>query len=217
MKQVKNFWLPDSEEHLVPFLESGPSFANGPTYQLHKFQACFPLIKNFRHAVDVGAHCGLWSRVFAQCFDRLVAFEPIAEHRECYARNVAEFDWPINPRLERFALSDKKEMLRFDVKSKSSGDTSVSSNGRLEVPARTIDSFEFEVIDFIKMDCEGYEYFVIKGGEETIRKYRPCIIVEQKPGRGSKYGLADDAAVDLLVSWGASVRNVISGDYILAW
>jgi hypothetical protein len=31
---------------------------------------------------------------------------------------------------------------------------------------RTLDSFEFDILDFLKLDCEGYEYFVMVGGAE---------------------------------------------------
>ena len=85
-KQVRGIWLPETEEHLIPHIERGPEFAGAGTYQLHKFQAAFPYIKNFRHAVDIGAHVGLWSRILARCFTRLTAFEPIENHRACLSK-----------------------------------------------------------------------------------------------------------------------------------
>jgi hypothetical protein len=81
---------------------------------------------------------------------------------------------------------------------------------------RRLDDVELldPAIDFLKIDCEGYEYFVIKGGEETIKRTKPVIIVEQKPGKGAQYGIKDDAACTLLEAWGAKRQQVISGDYI---
>ena len=38
-----------------------------------------------------------------------------------------------------------------------------------------------EVIDFIKIDTEGYDYEVLKGLKQTIKKYRPTILVEYNP------------------------------------
>lgn len=70
-------------------------------------------------------------------------------------------------------------------------------------------------VDFIKLDCEGYEYFALRGGEATIRQWRPVIIVEQKPGRGSGFGLSDLAAVDWLRSLGYLLKAEMAGDYIM--
>ena len=83
--------------------------------------------------------------------------------------------------------------------------------------ARTLDSFALPQIDFLKIDCEGYEYFILKGAEQTVRRDRPCIVVEQKPGKGSMYGLDDRDAVKLLQSWGAELKFEIAGDFCLAW
>jgi len=58
----------------------------------------------------------------------------------------------------------------------------------VNVPARTIDSYNFEDVDVIKIDVEGSELFVIEGAQKTIDKYRPSIQVEIVPKQCSKYG-----------------------------
>jgi FkbM family methyltransferase len=47
-----------------------------------------------------------------------------------------------------------------------------------DVEAKTLDSFCLEKVDLIKSDCEGNDANVLKGGAETIAKYRPKIIFE---------------------------------------
>jgi FkbM family methyltransferase len=218
-KQVRGIWLPEAEEHLIAHIERGPDFAGAGTYQLWKLQAAFPYIKNFRHAVDIGAHVGLWSRILARCFARLTAFEPIEEHRACFKENVrpgqgCEID------LQPFALAGADEVLCFAVSPESTGGTHVKledDGGGPQVVARPLDSFALSQIDFLKIDCEGYEYFVLQGAEETVRRDRPCIVVEQKPGKGSMYGLDDKDAVKLLQSWGAELKFEIAGDFCFAW
>lgn len=49
------------------------------------------------------------------------------------------------------------------------------------VELRTLDSLELQKVDFIKIDVEGYEYFVLQGGLNTIRKFKPQIILEYSP------------------------------------
>jgi FkbM family methyltransferase len=216
MKQVKGFWLPNREEHLVSFLEKGPEFAGGPCYQLHKLIACMPYIRNFRHAVDIGAHCGLWARPLSRMFGTVTAFEPVEAHRECLEENVAEYQID-NISIRPFALGNEEKPVRLHTGPSSSGDTFVSKDGEHEADMRTLDSFGLHDIDFIKIDCEGFERMVIAGGEQTIKRYRPTMIVEQKPNKGVNFGLTDTAAIDLLTSWGAKQVKVLSGDYILTW
>jgi hypothetical protein len=82
---------------------------------------------------------------------------------------------------------------------------------------KRLDDFEIQAIDLIKIDCEGYEYFVLQGAERTVRTQKPCVVVEQKPKKGSQFGLDDRAAIELLRSWGAILRKELSGDFILSW
>jgi len=58
----------------------------------------------------------------------------------------------------------------------------------VNVPARTIDSFNFEDVDAIKIDVEGSELFVIEGAKDTIDKYRPSVQVEIVPKQCGQYG-----------------------------
>jgi FkbM family methyltransferase len=58
----------------------------------------------------------------------------------------------------------------------------------VDVPARTIDSYNFEDVDAIKIDVEGSELFVIEGALNTIDKYRPSVQVEIVPKQCGQYG-----------------------------
>jgi hypothetical protein len=70
--------------------------------------------------------------------------------------------------------------------------------------------------DFLKIDTEGYEEFVLMGAERLL-EYKPCVIVEQKPKKAQKYGLQETGAVKMLRKLGAVQRKVITGDYIMSW
>ena len=80
---------------------------------------------------------------------------------------------------------------------------------------KTLDSFDIDVVDFIKVDCEGYEYFVLRGGEKLIKRTKPLIVVEQK--KADNYDIGDMAACNLLESWGAKRLGKIVGDYYYGW
>jgi FkbM family methyltransferase len=167
-------------------------------------------VRDYRLAVDVGGHCGLWAMQMVKNFDRVISFEPVAEHRECYANNV-QGDYELIP----MALGEKTGGVQIHTTKGSSGDSWVKGEGNIEM--RTLDSFGLQDVDLLKIDCEGYELYVLKGAVETLKCCKPAVIVEQKPGRASKFGLKDTEAVSFLKSLGADLKEVISGDYIMQW
>lgn len=206
MKEVNGIWLPDHEEHLLHYAAQGEK--GKWTYQANKLVEALKHVKNTRLAVDVGGHCGLWSKELIKVFDRVVAFEPVEEHRECFVKNVQG-----NYTLFPVALGDKPAFVNMHTTKGQSGDTWVQSDG--DIPVCLLDQYALEGVDFIKLDCEGYELFALKGAEETIKRNHPVIIVEQKPGRGKKFGLKDTAAVAYLEGLGYKLKREMAGDYIL--
>lgn len=187
-------------------------------YQGKKYRAAVSYCKQRRYALDVGGHVGLWSWMMALDFNRVWAFEPMPEHRECYEINMRNFkNWTLFP----FALGAAAGNVHVRTRTVgSSGDTGVDLSGQgLEVPIKTVDEFKFNEIDFMKIDCEGFELFVVKGAEETIKRNKPVMIVEQKPETGMEknYKIGTKDAVNLLKSWGAREVHNMADDHILVW
>jgi len=52
----------------------------------------------------------------------------------------------------------------------------------VEVPLRTLDSFDFKDVSFVKIDVEGSELEVLEGGRRTISRDRPHLLVELLAG-----------------------------------
>jgi FkbM family methyltransferase len=191
-----------------------------PTFQFRKLAKAFPLIPNFRHAVDIGAHVGTWSRVLAACFRKVTAFEPMAPFRECFERNIKPEDRH-RVTLHPCALGTEVGEVRMAYKPRNSGITHIRTGDAVDgdpiVQIRRLDDFGLTEVDFIKTDTEGFEYNVILGGEQTIKRCRPTMIVEQKPSTPGRYGFAVTQAVELLQTWGATLEFEWSGDYCLRW
>lgn len=220
MKLDLGWWFPDGETHLPDWMRQANQLRDGVhQYQLRKYEQALAWCRQRRLAVDVGGHIGQWSRNMAKDFAAVVAFEPVPAYAECWRKNMAGVD---HAKLREVALGnvDATVSLRCGTPG-SHGDTFVAprdqANAATDVRQLRLDDMDLGTIDFIKVDCEGYEFFVIEGGERTIRRDQPCVIVEQKPGHARKYGLAEIEAVNLLLSWGARRRATISGDYILSW
>lgn len=220
MKQVRGVWLPDGDDHFAYHLEQGPEFAGAGTYQFRKILAALRHCEGgpCRVAVDVGAHVGLWSRVLARHFGLVHAFEPLAHLRECLDANVADCE---NVRVHPVAVSNAAGVIRMRIVEDNTGNCCVATlteSRTTPVEAITLDDrTDLADLDFLKIDVEGWELYVVEGGRRLITETRPIIVVEQKPGNAERYGIGQRDAVKRLESWGASVLWEKAGDVCLGW
>lgn len=220
MKQVDSWWFPDGEQHLPAWMATPKArmIINGrPAYQGKKQLAAIAECGRrgrTRTAIDVGAHIGLWSFNLAHAFERVAAFEPVAEHRACFEVNIPTTALRDKIMLRPFALGMTEGSVSIHTAPTSSGDSWVKGEG--EIPMHTLDSFQLQEVDLIKIDCEGYEENVLRGGLQTITTWRPVIMVEQKRDMAaSRFGLQPLGAVNLLLEHGYRCAAELSGDYLM--
>jgi four helix bundle protein len=166
-------------------------------------EASFLLQQRWEHgiAIDVGANEGLYSYVLAKLFDRVEAFEP----NEAASAELRDYGCPkIN--LHRVALSRSEGERTLHVPILAHGVVNVGY-GSLEretlppsenvttqiVQTRTLDSYGFENVVFIKIDVEGHELQVLEGATETIACCRPIMLLEIKTtARSSVFAFLKD-------------------------
>ena len=213
MFKFQGMWLPDGEQHFPDWMKRNGEIVNGRgTYQIKKFREAMKHVRQFRTAIDVGAHVGFWSIQMAQRFEEVKAFEPIKEFRECFRTNLSSIE---NLHLFEQALGAEQGVVCIAYDPADSGGTHVAKTGR-EAVVNTLDWYAFTAVDFIKIDCEGYELEVLKGARETIEGNKPTIIVEQKPHKlEANYGTKGAPAVEYLKAMGYTVAREMSGDYIM--
>lgn len=212
MEKIDGWWFPNGEKHLPAWMASvkGRMILNGrSSYQGRKQVAALALCKSHRVAVDVGGHVGLWSFNLAHEFESVQAFEPVGAHRACFAKNVVA----PNVTLHDYALGAEEGSVSIYTAPTSSGDSYVAGKG--DIPMRTLDSFELQDVDFIKIDTEGYEENVLRGAVDTIERCRPVICVEQKREMSMKFGCKPRGAVEFLTSLGYRVVQELSGDVLM--
>jgi len=226
-------YLPDGETHLTAWMDKAGEIVDGRgTYQIAKLRKALSFCRGFRTAVDVGAHCGLWSMQLVKQFSSLYAFEPVEAHRECFCHNLPGLTakWVIDDNEDRmagasgsvgacrvdmyaYALGEQHGSIRIETAPTSSGDSRIGGPG--DIPMHTLDSFALSEVDFIKIDTEGYELPILRGAAETIKRDMPVIIVEQKPGHAQHFGFRETEAVDYLLGLGYKTAAVMSGDYVM--
>ena len=188
----KRIWIPDDDDWVN---WSG-------NYEQDQFNEVMPHVSNRDVALDIGAHVGIWSMRLAQNFKRVIAFEPVPKHIECWKRNMSNFiseqsEWGNISTLETVALGHENgtapmkvpnttntgmASLVYEVFNQRTGARWVQPEWEtfpeIVVETRTLDSYEFDQLDFIKIDVEWFELRVLQGAENTIRKHKPIMYIE---------------------------------------
>lgn len=146
-------------------------------------------------AFDVGVHKGAYLNLMRKCVGKqgtIVGFEPQLILFEYLSTVKESFHWS-NVRVEHLALSDKEGRMNLYIpankirQDSSPGATLLSSKSQQdtdrieEVDTQTLDQYierhQLKPV-FLKIDVEGNELPVLKGGLEYIRTAKPKILVE---------------------------------------
>ena len=174
-KMIGNYLFPSSDTHFDRWMLEGE-------YQKKQRDALFEYMEERRpieYIADVGAHVGLWSRPMMHRANTkyIWAFEPNSSVRECYVLNMGGFE---NYSIYPVALGHKNMKGFLNVETDNSGNTNVhpTKSGNTEI--RTLDSFNFEHLDYIKVDVEGFEYNFLQGAVDTLNRCRPFVHLEMK-------------------------------------
>ena len=135
-----------------------------------------------RTVIDVGASYGWMAVSLAKYFKDVKCFEIREDVRYALRQNVSTFS---NVEVFDCGLSDKEKQVKF-LNTRSTGHTRVLEDwvdkfkpgkGK-DTAVSPLDSFNFKDVDCIKLDVEHYEFNVLLGAEETIKKWKPLLIVE---------------------------------------
>lgn len=110
--------------------------------------------------------------------------------------SFASLDMTADVHIYNQGLGDKPGQMKIENHPHNAGHNCIAEGKRLEkskyelfdVEIATLDSFNFEDVDCIKIDVEGYEYNVLKGAEQTIRRCRPVVQLEVVPPQCKKFG-----------------------------
>jgi len=148
------------------------------------YQYVKSIVKNFTFALDIGAHVGTMARKMAKDFQNIECFEPY--FFEYLMENTKDLD---NVLIHSHGLGNENSTAKLYVMESNTGGSSLvkhpkrtwqkqASTITTDVLIKRLDDFEFNTIDFIKIDVESFEYFVIDGARETLQQHSPAIMIE---------------------------------------
>lgn len=214
MYQAHGWWFPDQDTHFAEMLAKNVSHGKKPVYQEPVRLRSIAHCKKFDLALDIGANVGLWSRDLCGRFQRVIAVEPVADFRSCLEKNV-----PCeNLEIHSCALGSVVAMVNMVITSENTGHTHVDTQsiGRGTIPMQRLDDLNIQNIDYIKIDCEGYESEILLGGRNTVLSSKPIMVIEHK--KHQDVGHTDTSgAIDLCLGWGARIVDRVRNDIILGW
>jgi|TARA_Y100000310_G_C20704101_1_gene833188 FkbM family methyltransferase len=140
-----------------------------------------PFVYRHRPVIDVGAATGHFTHYFAPRCSEVIAFEAVPEVWMQLALKEKEFS---NVVTHNRAVGDVYcgfvDFYVDDKRLSNSGFQDLVGGPKIKVPSVMLDSFLPKNLNpgFIKIDVEGTEIDVLKGGERLIETSRPNLLVE---------------------------------------
>lgn len=132
--------------------------------------------------IDIGAHVGYYSLLSAASapLGHVYSFEPFYGNY-IYCNRIKELNTVSNWTIEQKAVGDRNGILYFNEgPTSTTGKVSYTEGNRVE--AISIDNYlkekSIKKIDLIKIDVEGFGGNVLRGAINTIKIYKPIIIME---------------------------------------
>jgi FkbM family methyltransferase len=139
--------------------------------------------------VDIGANLGYFTCLLGQLagpYGRVLSVEPEPDNLELLEANVAINELAEVVKILPVALGSDEGSATLNLyKNSNRGRHSmvaVGSGNQIEVPIKKLDTLieqvfqPHELIDFVKIDVEGYEPYVIKGASQTLPRVQSMVM-----------------------------------------
>lgn len=148
--------------------------------------------------VDIGCQKGMYSSYVKQSLNndcRVIAIDAV-EHPEI--KNILTEKDVFYQAILGDKQTTKNVFYRCDNKPK-----------YIELKStHALDDLIHEKIDIIKLDCDGWEYQILKGASRVLLESRPLIIVENNPD----WKTEGKCQIEYLISIGYEVIHIARGD-----
>ena len=150
-------------------------------------------IRASRCFLDIGANCGIYSVLGCTINPtvRVVAVEPVPKTCSALLRNIQENHLDSRITVVNMAVGQSDGIVPFH-EAEDATMSSLAAQGYqgqcgrvIQVNCRTLDSLVEELRiepDFMKIDVEGFEHEVLRGGRLVLSKHRPRIVLEANTG-----------------------------------
>ena len=155
------------------------------------------LVESSKASIDIGVYRGVYTYFLSDLTKYVYAFEA---NSLLYSKLTNTFINKSNVKIENLAISSSEGITEIRIPIRNSdadydneqkyelGIATIHSNNNLQnkpyeiIPSinkTTLDNYKFEHdIGFIKIDVEGHELEIIRGGKNFLKQYKPTMLVE---------------------------------------
>ncbi len=173
------YWIPVGDRFVLPF--------NLAEEELKIYGTGEQDVQKGDIVLDCGANVGVFTRLaLDRGASKVIAIEPAPENIEALRRNFKDEIAAGSVLVYAKGVWDKDDFLTMHIDAKNSAaDTFVinlkETTSDIKLPLTTIDKLVKELnlprVDYIKMDIEGAEPNALRGGHDTIAKWKPRISI----------------------------------------
>lgn len=154
---------------------------------------------------DIGSNVGCYSLLASGiCQAQSYAFEPIPESFQLLNKNVEINQLQKHINTYNLGLGDVPGELNFTKNLDTVNHVVISpGDGQkiISVPVRRLDDLAFDSPKLIKIDVEGFEYFVLRGADKILSDSNLQGIIIELNGSGGRYGISDEQVHKLLIDY----------------
>lgn len=169
-----------------------------------------PYLKNNKVAVQAGGNCGMQVVKFAEFFENVYTFEPDPINFNCLVNNLL-YD---NVFKMQCCLGDEHKLVSLSDDNLGIGGFYVNEKAG-NIPTIMIDDLNLSACDFIQLDVEGYTLQALKGGINTIKKYKPVLSLEFC--WIERFGTSQKGLADYLINLGYVFKGMYTTDAIFVY
>lgn len=149
--------------------------------------------------IDIGANVGHYS-LLASIISKasVISIEPVNKTFQRLKNNILLNNVSDQVKLLNIGLSDKKGKLFFSDNQFTTNKVSLDNKGT-EINVEILDDICKDVkVEIIKIDVEGYEYFVLNGAKNTLNSDDLKVIIIELNDSGKSFGINDLQIINLL-------------------
>lgn len=153
---------------------------------IQPLEKAFKYVKNFNTAIDIGTWIGDSTTHMARKFSSIIGFEANKDVYECCLRNLTDRNLT-NCNIKNIGISNTSGKKNFFngkcnfsgwVSEKTEYDIAISNN--FIVDTITLDELDITDVDFLKIDVDSHEGFLLDGARKFLTIHSPVILIENK-------------------------------------
>jgi len=173
-----------------------------------------PYIKRSKYIFDIGAHCGHHTLAYSHLNNEaeIHSFEPQKKMFNLLNVNVSN-NKPQTKNVRLYNIGLGNEHKQAEMQMDSFGGSAYIGEGGEHVKILELDTLNPPGCDYMKIDVEGYEPFVLQGAIETIKKFRPVICFEDN-GSSKDNGITELSSHEILKDLEYIIEPLVYDNFI---